>query len=88
MQPYWYFPGSALLERSVLGFPMSRDLANWERLKSLLALYRLAYGQPRQEDMIELLSKRGASTESLDSLRLDLSPPGIRDAQKRPAAGS
>ena len=51
MQPYWAYPGKSMIERSVLGFPMSRDQPTWERLKDVLVLYRLAYGQPRQEDM-------------------------------------
>lgn len=75
MQPYWFFPGDAVVERSVLGFPMSRDLPSWERLKVLLALYRLAYGQPRQEVMVGILQERGVSSAEVDSLRLRLAPP-------------
>ncbi len=79
MVPYWHFPGEAVIERSVLGFPMSRDLPNWERLKDVLALYRLAYGQPRQEDMVDLLKRRGVTNAELDNLRLRLAPPALRE---------
>lgn len=42
----------------------------------MLALYRLAFGQPRQEDMVALLSRRGLTNdhERLTELGLDLSP--------------
>lgn len=78
MVPYWFFPGQAMIERSVLGFPMSRDVPNWERLKEVLVLYRLAYGQPRQEDIVELLRKRGITSVDVDTLRLKLAPPTWR----------
>lgn len=76
MLPYWHFPGPAVIERSILGFPLSRDEPNWQRLKDVLALYRLAYGQPRQEDMVDLLRRRGVEANDVDSLRLRLAPPG------------
>ena len=75
MEPYWFAPGDAVIERSVLGFPMSRDQPAWERMKDTLALYRLAYGQPRQEDMVDLLRRRGVTPTDVDSLRLRLGPP-------------
>src|SRR5262249_44098234 len=88
LKPYWVFPGEAQIERYILGYPLSRDDAQWRRLRELLALYRLAYGQPRQDDMIELLARRGAHTgsERLDELRLVLRPPNLRsdDANASP----
>jgi hypothetical protein len=55
---------------------MSQDVARWEHLQEMLALYRLAFGQPRQEDMIALLSRRGLSDdpERVTELGLDLTP--------------
>ena len=43
----------------------------------MLALYRLAYGQPRQDDMVSLLERRGVAMDEakMDELRLDLRPP-------------
>jgi len=40
-------------------------------------LYRLTLGQPRQEDMVELLERRGLATDRLPTI--DLSPPAGRD---------
>jgi hypothetical protein len=40
--------------------------------------YRLAFGQPRQEDLIEYPSSRFSGdeiTQLLDELRIDLAPP-------------
>lgn len=75
MHPFWHYPGEAVIERSVMGFPMSRDLPAWQRLKDLVALYRLAYGQPRQEDMLDLLQRRGVTDAEAASIQLRLVPP-------------
>jgi len=49
-----------------------------------LALYRLTFGQPRQEDMLELLRKRGleAQPEVMAQMRIDLSPPEVNGAAR------
>jgi hypothetical protein len=75
--PHWTYPGPARIERHLMPYPLSVDVTRLERLKADLALYRLTFGQPRQEDMLELLRKRGvqASPERLAELRIDLSPP-------------
>lgn len=54
-------------------------MARLERLKSDLALYRLTFGQPRQEDMLALLRKRGleAQPEVMAQMRIDLSAPTV-----------
>ena len=72
--PYWVFPGAAKIERHVLPYPLSRDLSRYEQLKVDLATYRLAFGQPRQEDMLELMRRRGTTHSSEP---LDLRPPAI-----------
>ena len=71
--PFWIYPGDAKIERQLESFPLSRDLAKIDRLKEALTLYRLTLGQPRQEDMLEILERRmvDGSTVAL----LDLSPP-------------
>ena len=38
---------------------LSRDEDRWAQLQDSLALYRLAFGQPRQEDMLAALQRRG-----------------------------
>ena len=60
-----------------MALPLSRDQERWARLQDALALYRLAFGQPRQEDMLAALQRRGivATPERIAELRIDLRPP-------------
>lgn len=57
--PHWVYPGPAKIERHLAPFPLSADRPRYQRLKEDVALYRLTFGQPRQEDMLELLRGRG-----------------------------
>ncbi len=76
--PYWILPGTSTIERHVPALPLTREVNRLANLKRTLALYRLVFGQPRQEDLIGYLSARGISegdVEALvDQLRVDLSP--------------
>ena len=79
MVPYWVFhTGPARIERLVPVLPFSRDAAALPRLRKSLAAYRLAFGQPRQEELVEFL-KADRSDDDLmqlaSRLRIDLSPP-------------
>ena len=50
--PYWIFEeGQARIERRIPMLPFSREIAKLKWLKEGLALYRLVFGQPRQEDL-------------------------------------
>ncbi|KAA0115077.1 DEAD/DEAH box helicase [Mycolicibacterium sp. P9-22] len=71
--PYWIYPGDARVERLIVHFPLSREDAQYERLRDSLTLYRMMLGQPRQEDMMELLRQRGVSESQV--AQLDLRPP-------------
>lgn len=71
--PWWVYPGPAQVQRILARYPLSRDELRYERLRDDLALYRLTLGQPRQEDMVELLRKRGVDGETAPTI--DLSPP-------------
>lgn len=75
--PHWVYPGRARIERHVAPYPLSIDEARLANIKRDVALYRLTFGQPRQEDMLELLRRHysDATTEQLEKLRLDLSAP-------------
>ena len=42
--------GPAQIERHVTPFALSSDEARYEQTKKDVALYRLTFGQPRQED--------------------------------------
>ncbi|WP_328423962.1 helicase-related protein [Micromonospora sp. NBC_00389] len=71
--PYWVFPGPAKIERHVLPYPLSRDQARLDRLKADLVVYRLAFGQPRQEDLLTLLRRQENGAEGVPDI-LDLRP--------------
>lgn len=79
--PFWIYPleHGAAIERHVLALPMSRELDRLAALRNALAVYRLAFGQARQEDVIDhLLTRLGPErAEALAAeLRIDLQPPG------------
>lgn len=77
--PFWLYPveGGAVIERHVPMLALSREVANYRDLIRTLGLYRLSFGQPRQEDLIELLSS-AYGPEELDALvarlGIDLTP--------------
>ncbi|SDL57092.1 helicase-related protein [Tessaracoccus oleiagri] len=75
--PHWVYPGRARIERHVSPYPLSVDSVRLQSIKQDVALYRLTFGQPRQEDMLELLKMQylTASQKELEALRLDLSAP-------------
>ena len=76
LSPYWIYPGDSRIQRRILSLPLSRDEDRWAQLQDSLALYRLAFGQPRQEDMLAALQRRGIASrpEEIDDLRIDLRP--------------
>lgn len=58
--PYWIFEdGAARVERRIPLLPYSKEVGNLKRLKQGLALYRMVFGQPRQEDLLFSLSQNG-----------------------------
>lgn len=65
--PYWLFEteGGWSVERRVPLLPLSREVAQLRRLKQMLAIYRLAFGQPRQEDLLAYLADC-TNTEATD----------------------
>ncbi|ANG85314.1 hypothetical protein A8L33_07885 [Microbacterium aurantiacum] len=71
--PWWVYPGSARIHRVLAQYPLSRDIAKYERLRSALTLYRLTLGQPRQEDMVDMLAKRSVDGGCVPTI--DLRPP-------------
>ncbi len=75
MVPYWVFhQGPAKIQRHVPMLPFSREAAALPQLRKTLAAYRLAFGQPRQEELVEFLGEN-LNTEQLNRLSIDLSPP-------------
>jgi hypothetical protein len=75
----WVFNNAAALflmyvSRFVFDLPQSRDIEKFTLLKEQRLIYRLALGQPNQEDLVDFLAKGGpALIEVLQPLALDLS---------------
>lgn len=77
--PYWLYPieGGDRIERYVPAHKLSRDFLKLTNLRRSLAVYRMVFGQPRQEDLIQfLLEHYDEETVKLavKELRMDLSP--------------
>jgi hypothetical protein len=73
-------PGGAAIERRVLSPPLSRDAGKLTALRSSLALYRMAFGQPRQDELLEYLKTRLSPEERAETaaeIRVDLEPPYV-----------
>lgn len=80
--PFWLYPLSdgAAIERHVPTLPLSRDVDRLVALRRSLALYRMVFGQPRQEDLMAFLMTRVPTDEAkqrLGELRIDLVPPKV-----------
>jgi hypothetical protein len=65
--PYCHFePKSDLkIERIVPLYPFSKDIDKYLRLSEILTYYRLTFGQPRQEELIESFARHGLSEEEV-----------------------
>lgn len=78
LRPWWVLEG-AEIRRHVFERPFGRDIARFNQLREQRMIYRLALGQPNQEDFIQVLSRGGAEIRTLlNSLVLDLSAMGLR----------
>jgi hypothetical protein len=80
MSPFWNFPveGGARVERHVPALPFSRDHIKLAALRKSLAIYRMVFGQSRQEDLVEYLLKHLSEAEVApvsELLQIDLSAP-------------
>jgi Helicase conserved C-terminal domain len=78
MVPFWIFGGPFKIERRLPILPLSRESTRLDDLKLSLALYRLTFGQPRQEELLEFLKRHAAEeTEIAAALEqhIDLTPP-------------
>lgn len=76
--PYWIYEGAHRIERYVPVLPLSREIEQLEQLKKSLALYRMVFGQPRQEDLLAWIEDRIPPDEReamMAAMRIDLTPP-------------
>jgi hypothetical protein len=84
--PYWLFPGDAKIERHVPAVPFSREVDRLHGLRRSLAIYRMVFGQSRQEDLITYLLAtlpEEEQTKIVAELQINLSPASHK--QMRPA---
>lgn len=59
--PYWvHLGGDARIERHVPALPWSRDQERADRVRRSLAIYRMVFGQPRQEELVKYLTEKVA----------------------------
>lgn len=78
--PFWIYDGEVRVERCVPMLPFSREIELLKKLKESVAAYRLAFGQPRQDDLLAYLERLTKSDTlpqaELDALQIRLEPPG------------
>jgi len=83
--PLWvYAEGQARIERIVPALPLSRDRSRLDALRRSLVAYRLAFGQPRQEELVSFVRDRFSDDEIEQlkrELHIDLAPPHVRSAR-------
>lgn len=82
--PYWCLPTEQLteeqreklerIERIVPLYPLSRDKYKYQRLIDVLTWYRMTLGQPRQEELLNLLKNMHLSDKQHKELTIDLCP--------------
>jgi len=76
LEPFWVLDGPVKVERHILSLPFSREETRLSWLRRSVAIYRLAFGQPRQDDLLALLDKARDefSDEALGELQISLRP--------------
>jgi hypothetical protein len=77
--PYWIYPlkDGAHIERYVPTFPLSRDFSMLNSLRKSQTIYRMVFGQARQEDLLAYLVTNFDETEIAEitnELLINLSP--------------
>lgn len=77
LAPYWLCEGPVKVERRVPILPFSRETQRLEWLKRSLTVYRLAFGQPRQDDLLGYLRgllEKDITMAELEGLQIRLQP--------------
>ncbi len=77
--PFWVYltEGGAHIERHLPMIPLSKDVDRADGLKRSLAVYRMAFGQSRQDDLVQYLQRYLTSeqiTRAAAELRINLTP--------------
>jgi hypothetical protein len=82
--PYWVYSGNAKIERHVPVLPLSRDGERLYALRRSLAIYRMVFGQNRQEDLIDFLLTEIPEDKRegfVQELQIDLRPPQLHPSR-------
>lgn len=79
MTPYWVYQieNGAVIERHVPALPFSSESDHLPALRNSLAVYRMVFGQPRQDDLVEFLLQRVSPewlVSQMDQLQINLTP--------------
>lgn len=94
--PYWVYAPAlpdgqqcARIERRMAVIPFSREASRLPDLLRTTAHYRMAFGQPRQDELLELVLNgiSPGDAERLKSIRVDLTPPALGGRADRAATG-
>lgn len=77
--PHWVFTkGNARIQRHTPILPLSREADHISALRRSLAVYRMVFGQPRQDDLLDFLLREFPDHQRdgmAAALVIDLSPP-------------
>lgn len=76
LEPFWVLDGHTKVERHILSLPFSREETRLSWLNRSVALYRLAVGQPRQDDLLAFLDqvRDEIAPEAFAQLQISLRP--------------
>lgn len=88
--PYWIFAGDSKIERHVPALPFSREVEHLNGLRHALAIYRMVFGQSRQEDLIAYLLAQIPENQRdaiVAELQIDLSPVNRTDRAPQDRGG-
>ena len=70
--PYWHVePENIFIERQVPTIPYSKEVKKLEDLLRTISVYRIALGQPRQEELVKYIVEN-CSEEEIDLIRSEL----------------
>ena len=77
--PHWVCTaGDARIQRYSPVLPLSRDAARIDSLRESLTVYRMVFGQPRQDDLVDFILREVPDDRRGDiaaAMAIDLSPP-------------
>ncbi len=77
LEPFWITEGPHKIERHVMALPLSREIHQRHNLLRTLAVYRMVFGQSRQEDLVQYLLthlKPDQVSAALQQLTISLTP--------------